>query len=60
VLRTITIVDPDDLSVLAPSPTRTLTLITCYPFSYVGAAPRRFVIRADAVGELVRTRAVPE
>jgi len=42
------IVMPDDLSVLAPqSDPATLTLITCYPFYYIGAAPKRFVIHAD-------------
>jgi LPXTG-site transpeptidase (sortase) family protein len=41
------IVMPDDLSVLAPQPEpATLTLITCYPFYYVGAAPQRFVVHA--------------
>jgi LPXTG-site transpeptidase (sortase) family protein len=41
------IVTPDDLSVLAPqSDAATLTLITCYPFYYIGAAPKRFVIHA--------------
>ena len=41
------IVMPDDLSVLAPqSDPATLTLITCYPFYYIGAAPKRFVIHA--------------
>lgn len=40
------IVDPDDVSVLAPTPGRSLTLITCYPFTYVGRAPRRFIIHA--------------
>ena len=41
------IVMPDDLSVLAPqSGPATLTLITCYPFYYVGAAPKRFVVHA--------------
>jgi len=41
------IVMPDDLSVLAPqSDSATLTLITCYPFSYVGSAPKRFVVHA--------------
>ena len=41
------IVMPDDLSVLAPQPdSATLTLITCYPFYYVGAAPQRFVVHA--------------
>jgi sortase A len=41
------IVMPDDLSVLESRPgAATLTLITCYPFSYVGAAPQRFVVHA--------------
>jgi sortase A len=41
------IVMPDDLSVLAPqSDPATLTLITCYPFYYIGSAPKRFVIHA--------------
>lgn len=41
------IVMPDDLSVLAPqADPATLTLITCYPFHYVGAAPKRFVVHA--------------
>ena len=42
-----TIVTPDDLSVLEPqSGQATLTLITCYPFYYVGTAPKRFVVHA--------------
>ena len=40
------IVEPDDLSVLAPTPVRSLTLVTCYPFAYVGSAPQRFIIHA--------------
>jgi sortase A len=40
------IVAPDDMSVLAPSPIRSLTLVTCYPFAYVGPAPQRFIIHA--------------
>ena len=41
------IVMPDDLSVLGPqSDPATLTLITCYPFYYVGSAPKRFVVHA--------------
>lgn len=43
------IVLPTDLSVLAPTRERYLTLITCYPFSFVGKAPKRFVIHARAV-----------
>jgi len=45
------IVEPDDLSVVAPTDNRTLTLITCYPFTYIGNAPQRFIVRAEAVGE---------
>jgi len=40
------IVKPDDVSSLAPTSVRTLTLVTCYPFTYVGPAPERFVIHA--------------
>jgi sortase A len=43
------IVQPTDLSVLKPSDGNTLTLITCYPFSYIGHAPERFVVRATEV-----------
>jgi sortase A len=41
------IVMPDDVSVLAAKPQSTLTLITCYPFYYVGSAPKRFVVHAE-------------
>jgi sortase A len=40
------VVAPDDLSVLAPSTESSLTLVTCYPFYFVGPAPKRFVVRA--------------
>jgi sortase A len=40
------VVTPDDVSVLAPSTDSVLTLVTCYPFYFVGPAPRRFVVRA--------------
>jgi len=43
------IVDPEDVSVLDPTPTRAVTLVTCYPFYYVGPAPRRFIVRAALV-----------
>jgi sortase A len=41
------IVEPDDVSVLDPTPMRSLTLVTCYPFFYIGPAPRRFIIHAQ-------------
>jgi sortase A len=40
------IVLPQDVSVLAPTADHTLTLITCYPFGYIGRAPKRFVVQA--------------
>ena len=43
------VVNPDDLSVLAPTKTATLTLITCYPFSFIGHAPQRFIVQAERV-----------
>lgn len=43
------IVSPRDVSVLSASNGRTLTLVTCYPFYYVGSAPKRFIVRAVQV-----------
>jgi sortase A len=40
--------------VLDPTPEPALTLVTCYPFEYVGHAPRRFIVRADLVGDEAR------
>jgi sortase A len=43
------IVRPSDLSVLQAKSERMLTLITCYPFYYVGSAPKRFIVHAELV-----------
>lgn len=43
------IVGPRDVSVLAAATRQTLTLVTCYPFYYVGSAPKRFIVRAVQV-----------
>lgn len=40
------IVTPDRVDVLAPTPAATLTLVTCYPFDWFGHAPKRFIVRA--------------
>jgi len=45
----ITIVSPDDVSVLDETPEPSLTLVTCYPFYFVGDAPRRYIVRAVRV-----------
>jgi LPXTG-site transpeptidase (sortase) family protein len=42
----INIVPKEDISVLAPTTERTLTLITCYPFYFVGHAPKRYIVTA--------------
>ena len=45
------IVGPEHTQVLASSENATLTLVTCYPFSFVGPAPQRFIVRAHRVTE---------
>jgi len=40
------VVNPDYVSALEPTTQPTITLITCYPFDYVGPAPKRFIVRA--------------
>ena len=47
----ILIVDPDDNRVLDKSNDAILTLVTCYPFSFVGPAPKRFIVRAHKLTE---------
>jgi sortase A len=45
-VASLTIVDPHDVQVLNPTGQDSLTLVTCYPFYYVGAAPKRFIVHA--------------
>lgn len=40
------VVGPERVDVLNPTPKPTLTLVTCYPFTFVGPAPERFIVRA--------------
>ena len=42
----IWVVNPEDVSVLDPTPTRSLTLVTCFPFFHIGPAPQRYIVRA--------------
>jgi sortase A len=46
------VVLPSDVRVLEPSGENTLTLVTCFPFYYVGPAPKRFIVRAHQIGPL--------
>ena len=43
------VVKPSDVSVLNSDGSEILTLVTCYPFYFVGAAPSRFIVRAERV-----------
>lgn len=43
----IQIIEPDDVSVLKPTASASLTLVTCFPFHIVGSAPQRYVVRAS-------------
>jgi Sortase domain len=45
------VVNPEDVSVRDPTPTRALTLVTCYPFYFIGSAPQRFIVRAVRAGD---------
>jgi sortase A len=47
VVEKITIVKPEDVSVLAPTRIPSLTLVTCFPFYFVGSAPQRFIVHAS-------------
>jgi sortase A len=47
----ITIVDPSAIDVLDPTPQPAITLVTCYPFYFVGSAPERYIVRATRVDE---------
>jgi len=52
VVDQITVVTPQDVSVLRPGPVSSITLVTCFPFYFVGSAPERYIVsaslRADA------------
>ena len=50
IVESTAIVNPDATEVLRRSEDATLTLITCYPFRYIGSAPQRFIVRAKKVG----------
>jgi sortase A len=49
-VQSTAVVDPEAVDVLAATDDATLTLVTCYPFGYVGPAPRRFIVRARQTG----------
>jgi sortase A len=46
------VVKPQNISVLKPGQYSELTLVTCYPFNYIGSAPDRFIVKARQVSEI--------
>jgi sortase A len=48
-VESLRVVDPDNVGVLAASGGNVLTLVTCYPFYFVGPAPQRWIVRARQV-----------
>lgn len=54
------LVKPEDTVVLKDSADAVLTLVTCYPFYYVGPAPRRFIVRALRIPQKQDSRHLPE
>lgn len=49
IVSEIKIVSPQNISVLEDSTHTTLTLITCYPFNFIGSAPQRYIVKATKV-----------
>jgi sortase A len=54
----IIIVDPSDVSVLKPRAHESLTLVTCYPFYFIGSAPKRYIVQAS-VADSAQANDVP-
>lgn len=47
------------VSVLDPTPQPTLTLVTCYPFTFIGHAPKRFIVQAELIDRAGETGSAP-
>jgi sortase A len=48
-VESTSVVDRDAIEVMHPTAGHTLTLITCYPFGFIGRAPQRFIVRARQI-----------
>jgi sortase A len=55
----ISIVSPEDVSVLSPRTKPSLTLVTCYPFYFVGSAPQRYIVQASLIPAAYNHEAEP-
>jgi sortase A len=47
VVDELKIVKPTNVEVLEPRSKPSLTLVTCYPFHYIGSAPERYIVHAS-------------
>jgi sortase A len=56
VVESTRVVPPTDVQVLEPTGGHTLTLITCFPFGFLGAAPDRFIVLARELDALRHER----
>ena len=52
----VKIVRPEDVSVLKSAGGSALTLVTCFPFDYVGSAPKRYIVHARLVDSTARVK----
>ncbi|MEQ6388419.1 class D sortase [Bacillaceae bacterium S4-13-58] len=53
-VKNVRIVDRDDRSALLPKGEKVLTVTTCYPFQYIGYAPKRYIVEAELISAKLR------
>lgn len=58
-VQSIQVVGPEWPGLLEQTPDATATLVTCFPFQYIGPAPRRFVVQAKLITKAAATRLQP-
>lgn len=58
-VKKVRIVDKEDRSVIVPKPAATLTVSTCYPFSFIGQAPKRYILVAYLLKSQLSNESLP-
>jgi sortase A len=59
-VESIAIVEPNNIQILEPSTGHDLTFVTCFPFDFVGPAPKRLIVRAREVDGMLREQVVQQ
>jgi len=54
-INELRIVDKDDKTVIVPTDHAVLTLTTCYPFHFIGNAPKRYIVSADLIDTVIES-----